>query len=110
MRVGNCLMNLLSSYLLQINIDLMEDLSSVKNAEKLHLIDLLDVNIKEKHMKKENIEKIYAGKSRMLAVRLFCRICMGFDLKNKKNVSYSLASHRAAKCESKTCPLFNYRI
>ena len=64
-------------------------------------------------MNKKNIEKVYAGKSRMKAVRLYCHECCGFDghkKEGKPTVSYISAGHLVVKCAVKNCPLHAYRM
>jgi len=63
-------------------------------------------------MNEEKLRKIYEGKSRAEAVKLFCRECMGYSYHRNgwKGVSYQEASRRVKECEDKKCPLWKYRL
>ena len=64
-------------------------------------------------MKTSTLKRIYAGKSRAGAVRLFCAECMGHDghrVGGEGHVSYISARLEAAKCQDKKCPLWPYRL
>ena len=64
-------------------------------------------------MEKSGLDKIYGGKSRADAVRLFCAECMGYDghrIKGNSNVSYLSARLEVTHCQVKECPLWPYRL
>lgn len=61
-------------------------------------------------MDREELEKIYKGKSRANAVRLFCKECMGYAGHRGGNfVGPKEAATLAQGCTAKKCPLFPYR-
>ena len=69
--------------------------------------------LKGKLLKKENIEKVYSGKSRAKAVKLYCHECNGFDghkKEGKPTVSYQTAGYAVIRCDVTDCPLHPYRM
>lgn len=62
-------------------------------------------------MELERLTKIYNGKARADAVKLFCKECMGYDEHRGGNssVTYMEAAHSVSGCESRKCPLYAYR-
>ncbi len=63
-------------------------------------------------MKKQNIEKVFAGKSRTMAVKLYCHECNGYDSHKKDGkptVSYQTAGYAVTRCAVQNCPLWPYR-
>jgi len=68
----------------------------------------MQLNLGGERMKLETVRKVYAGKSRANAVKLFCRECMGYDGHRNGGeslVSYKEASFDVAKCNAEECPL-----
>ena len=64
-------------------------------------------------MKPSTLKRIYEGKSRAGAVRLFCAECMGYDghrIEGAGNVSFLSARLEVKNCEAKECPLWPYRL
>jgi hypothetical protein len=51
--------------------------------------------------------------TRGIAIQIFCHECCGWDARRtpdgKSSVSYNAAGHEVSKCESKICPLWQYR-
>ena len=63
-------------------------------------------------MSPETMRKVYEGKSRANAVKLFCHECMGYEGHRnggKSILSYKEASVRVTECNDKKCPLHAYR-
>lgn len=63
-------------------------------------------------MQQKTLEKIYSGRSRTEAVRLFCKECMGYDghLTGTPHIKEVAAAQWVKACDNKRCPLWPYRL